>query len=169
MKATIESFFRIRPELFWQRLFFDAEYNAGLYRELGFESYEVLKLERHDDGRVVRSLKAEPPLSGPELLRKQLRGRIYYIEEGNFDPARGSWEFVNHTSVKAGSTQVSGTIRVEPHAEGLRQLVELEISVSALGLGGLIERTIEKNTRASYRVTADYTNRFALAHGLPAT
>ena len=166
MKATIESIFRVSPEVFWQRLFFDAEYNAGLYRELGFESYEVLKLERHADGRVERSLKAEPPLSGPELLKRQLRGRIYYTEEGVYDPALGLWQFVNHSSVKAGSTQVSGTIRVEPHPEGLRHLVELVVSVSALGLGAMIERAIEKNTRESYRVNTAYTERFARARGL---
>ena len=35
MLATIESVFRVRPAVFWERLFFDADYNAGLYRELG--------------------------------------------------------------------------------------------------------------------------------------
>lgn len=163
---TIDSIFRVQPDVFWQRLFFDAEYNAGLYREMGFESYEVLTLVRHDDGRVERSLKAEPPLTGPELLRKQLRGRIYYVEEGNYDPKRGSWEFVNHSSVKAANTRVSGVIRALPHPDGMCQRVDLEISVSALGLGSLIERTIEKTTRASYEVTTRYTNRFAEAHGL---
>jgi hypothetical protein len=166
MKTTIESVFRVRPELFWDRLFFDAEYNAGLYRALGFESYEVLSLERKADGRVVRRLKAEPPLSGPALLKKQLRGRIYYTEEGSYDPGRSVWEFVNHSSVAAGSTQVSGTIRVEPHREGLRHLVELDVRVSALGLGSMIERAIEKSTRESYRVTTAYTNEFAAQHGL---
>ena len=166
MKAIIESIFRVRPEVFWQRLFFDADYNAGLYRELGFESYEVQSLERLPDGKVRRRLKAEPPLSGPELLRKQLRGRIYYTEEGTYDPDRGVWEFVNHSSVKAGTTSVSGTIRALPHASGMQHVVELDVSVSALGLGGMIERAIEKNTRDSYRVTTAYTNRFAEERGL---
>jgi hypothetical protein len=38
--------------------------------------------------------------------------------------------------------------------------------VSALGLGTLVERAIEKNTRESYRTTTRYTNQFAEAHGL---
>jgi hypothetical protein len=166
MQTIIESLFRVTPEQFWQRLFFDAEYNAGLYRELGFESYEVLSLERHPDGRVTRRLKAEPPLSGPALLKRQLRGRIYYTEEGVYDPARQVWEFVNHSSVAAGSTHISGSIQVEPHAEGLRHVVALDIRVTALGLGSMIERAIEKNTRESYRVTTAYTNAFAVQHGL---
>jgi hypothetical protein len=166
VKATIESVFRVRPDVFWDRLFFDDEYNAGLYRELAFESYEVLALKRHEDGRIERSLRAEPPLSGPELLRRQLRGRIYYVEEGTYDPARGAWSFVNHTSVAAGTTQVSGIIHARPHAEGMLHVVELDVRVSALGLGSLVERAIEKSTRESYRVTTAYTNAFAARHGL---
>jgi len=164
--ATIESVFRVPPAVFWERLFFDADYNAGLYRELGFESYEVLSLERHADGRVTRSLRAEPPLSGPDLLKRQLRGRIYYVEEGTYDPTRGVWEFVNRTSVAAGTTNISGVITVSPHAEGMSHVVQLDVRVSALGLGTLVERAIEKNTRESYRKTTRYTNDYAEAHGL---
>lgn len=166
MKATIESVFRVRPEVFWQHLFFDAEYNAGLYRELQFESYEVLEQTAHADGRITRSLRAEPPLSGPDLLKRQLRGRIYYIEDGTYDPASGAWVFENRTSVAAGTTHVSGVIRALPHDEGMLHVVELEIRVSALGLGSLVERAIEKNTRESYRVNTLYTNAFAARHGL---
>lgn len=166
MKATIENVLHVRPEVFWERLFFDADYNQGLYRELGFESYELLSLTREPGGVVRRSLRAEPPLSGPDLLKRSIRGRIYYVEEGSYDPARGSWEFENHTSVAAGTTKVRGRIRAEPHPEGMRHLIELEIEVRALGLGSLVERAIEKSTRESYRLTTAYTNRYAAEHGL---
>jgi hypothetical protein len=166
VQATIESIFHVAPDVFWTRMFFDAEYNAGLYRALGFESYDVLSLERHADGRIERKLRAEPPLSGPEILRKALRGRIYYVEHGTFDSARQVWEFANESSLKAGDTRVAGTIRALPHAEGMLHRVELEISVSALGLGSLIEKQIEKSTRESYLVTTTYTNAYALERDL---
>jgi hypothetical protein len=73
---------------------------------------------------------------------------------------------VNHASVAAGTTQVSGSIRVEPHPAGLTHIVALELRVAALGLGSLVERAIEKSTRESYRVTAAYTHAFAAARGL---
>ena len=168
MQTTIENVVRVRLDVFWQQLFFDAEYNDGLYRELGFPRYEVLSLERKPSGVVHRVLRAEPPISGPALLQKRLQGRIYYTEEGHYDPARGVWEFVNQTSVAAGTTKVSGSIVAEPHPEGLRHLVMLDVRVSALGLGGLVERAIEKSTRESYRVATAYTNAFAAARGLSA-
>lgn len=156
----------VPPASFWEHLFFDAAYNEGLYRELGFRSYEVLSLTRLSDGRVQRTLRAEPPVQGPELLKRSLRGRIYYTEEGTYDPAHGKWEFINHSSVAAGTTKVSGAIRVEPHPQGLRHIVELTIDVMALGLGTLVERAIEKNTRESYRIATAYTNDFARTRGL---
>lgn len=166
MQITFENIFNVAPDVFWNRLFFDADYNAGLYRGLSFESYQVLALETLPDGRIKRSLRAEPPLSGPEFVRRALRGRIYYVEEGSYDPASGAWEFVNESSVKAGNTKVSGVIRALPHPEGMRHLVELDVQVSALGLGSMIERQIEKGTRESYLFTTRYTNAYAAEHGL---
>ena len=165
MQFTIENVLRVRPDVFWQ-LFFDTAYNEGLYRELRFDSYEVLELERRDDGYVRRKLRAVPPLSGPDFLKKQLRGLVYYVEEGHYDPALDLWTFENHTSLKAGTTQVTGTIRLAPHPEGTLQRVDLDVRVSALGLGGIVERQIEKGTRESYRVAAAYANRYAAEHGL---
>ena len=166
MKITIENVLAVRPEDFWSRLFFDPAYNEGLYRELGFRRYEVLALTRHQDGRIERKLRAEPPLRGPRVLQQALRGRLYYDELGTYDPARSVWEFVNETSVAAGTTKVAGTISVAPHAEGLLHTVTLEVRVHALGFGGLVERSIADGTRESYRITTAYTNAFAAEHGL---
>ncbi|MET0341994.1 MAG: DUF2505 family protein [Polyangiales bacterium] len=165
MQTTIENLLRVRPETFW-RLFFDTAYNDGLYQELGFQGYEVLALEREPDGSVRRSLRAAPPLSGPAMLQRALKGVVYYTEEGRYDASRDVWEFVNRTSVAAGTTRVSGSIRVAPHPEGVTHIVVLDVEVSALGLGGMIERAIEKSTRESYRVATAYTNAFAARSGL---
>jgi hypothetical protein len=169
VKVTIENVLRVRPEIFWTRLFFALDYNEGLYRELRFESYELLELEQLDHGRIRRVLRAAPPLSGPQLLRQRLKEHVFYTEEGVYDPARGLWEFENRSSVSLGRTHITGSIRAEPHSEGLRHIVDLDLRVSAFGLGSTIERAIEKSTRESYRVTTAYTNAFAAQRGLSAS
>jgi len=83
-----------------------------------------------------------------------------------YDPARGVWEFANESSVASDSTRVSGTIRAEPHPEGMLHVIELEIVVKAFGFGSMVERMIEKNTRDSYRLTTEFVNRYAEEHGL---
>ena len=165
MQFTIENVLRVKPDVFWQ-LFFDTAYNDGLYRALRFDSYEVLELERRDDGYVRRKLRAVPPLGGPDFLKEKLRGIVYYLEEGHYDPQRDLWEFENHTSVKAGTTKVTGVIRVAPHPEGCLQRVDIDARVSALGFGAMVERQIEKSTRESYRTATAHLNAYAAERDL---
>src|SRR5262245_21655798 len=98
MHVRIINTFRVSPRVFWQQLFFDEEYNRGLYRALGFPQCEVQKLETLADGRVHRVLRAVPPIKAPEIIRRQLEGRLYYIEEGSYDPRTERWEFENRPS-----------------------------------------------------------------------
>lgn len=166
MLTRIENVLRVSPEVFWQRLFFDADYNGRLYSLLGFEAYEVQVLETLADGRVRRVLRAEPPIKAPDLLKRRLKGKVFYTEEGFYDPVRAVWEFVNESSVASDSTKVSGSIRAEPHPEGMLHLVELDIQVRAFGFGSMVEKAIEKNTRESYRVSTEFTNAYVQEHGL---
>ncbi|MFT3926026.1 MAG: DUF2505 family protein [Myxococcales bacterium] len=166
MHTRIENVLQVTPEVFWKHLFFDADFNRDLYRELGFEAYEVQALETLPDGRVRRVLRAEPPLNAPSMIKSRLKGRVFYTEEGIYDPVRGVWEFANESSVASDSTRVSGSIRAEPHPEGMLHVVELDIEVKAFGLGAVVERVIEKNTRDSYRVSTEFVNRYARERGL---
>jgi hypothetical protein len=166
MHTRIENVLRVSPEVFWKHLFFDADFNRRLYEKLGFETYEVKELETLPDGRVRRVLRAEPPLNAPSVIKDRLKGRVFYVEEGVYDPARGVWEFANESSVASDSTRVSGTIRAEPHPEGMLHVVELDIVVKAFGFGSMVERMIEKNTRESYKVSTEFVNRYAEEHGL---
>jgi Protein of unknown function (DUF2505) len=160
MDVRIITVFQVSPELFWQRLFFDREYNRGLYRALGFVQYDVEHLETSADGRIRRVLKAVPPIKAPEIVRRKLEGRLYYREDGTYDPRSGLWTFQIVPSLAAESAKISGVIRTEPDAAGMHHVCDLSARVSAFGLGGLIERAIEKNTRDSYRLTAQYTSDF---------
>lgn len=158
MHVRITNVFHVAPEVFWQRLFFDREYNHGLYRALGFAQFDIESLTTDGEGRVRRVLRAVPPIRAPEIVRKKLEGRLYYREDGTYDPRTGVWSFQIVPSVAAESTEIGGVIHAEPDAAGMRQVVELTAHVSAFGLGRLLERVVEKNTRESYRVTAQFTN-----------
>lgn len=158
MNVRITNVFHVSPALFWQRLFFDREYNRGLYRALGFVQYEVESLESSADGRVRRVLRAVPPINAPNIVRKKLEGRLFYREDGTYDPRTGLWTFKIVPSVAAESAKISGVLRAEPDPAGMRHICDLSAQVSAFGLGALLERVIEKNTRDSYRLTAQFTN-----------
>lgn len=166
MRATFENALHVTPEVFFERLFFDADYNAGLYEKLGFQSYEVTELTELPDGNIRRSLRAEPPIHAPGLVQRRLSGKVYYTESGVFDRREQAWTFETVPSVASSQAQIRGRITLRPHAEGCIHVCELEVNVRAFGLGSMIERSIEQNTRDSYRINTDYTNAFARERGL---
>jgi len=165
VKSTIVNHLRVSPATFWDKLFFDDAYNRGLHEVLRFASYEVTSLARLPGGVIRRVLRAEPPLDVPDFLKRRLQGRIYYVEDGSFDPATGTWTFRNVPSVAPDQIYIGGTIRVAPHAEGAEHVCELTARVSGFGFGSIVAKLLEQNTRASYQITVDYTNRYAAERG----
>jgi len=70
------------------------------------------------------------------------------------------------SSLAPEAAKIGGVIHGEPHSEGMLHIVDLEVRVSAFGLGSVIERAVEKNTRESYKVTTRFTNAYAAEKGL---
>src|SRR5687768_14500886 len=106
MHVRIETPLQVTPETFWTRLFFDPDYNRGLYQALGFQAFEVLKLEHREGGRIRRLVRAEPPVKAPGLLKRKLAERLSYLDDGEFDPATQTWTFTNESNVARESTKI---------------------------------------------------------------
>jgi len=166
VRATFTNRLFVTPETFFNELFFDDAYNAGLYAQLGFRHYEVTELERTPEGTVRRTVRAEPPVNAPSIVQRRLEGRVFYMESGEYDPRTGQWVFETRPSIAANHTQIRGTIHLERHPEGAIHSCDLEVQVKAFGLGAMIERSIEQNTRESYKLNTEYTNAYARQHGL---
>ncbi len=168
MKTVVTHQLRVSPATFWERIFFDEGFNAKLYVALGFDQYQVLTQERGEGGVLRRVLRAVPPIHGPSILRRKLAGKIYYTEDGSYDPRSGVWSFRSEPSIVPDQVYIAGTITLTANAQGAEHRCELETRVTAWGMGALIERVIDKGTRDSFQTTADFTNRWAEEHGLVA-
>jgi hypothetical protein len=168
VEVQIVNTIRVSPTTYWEQLFFDPEYLRGLYVALAFPSCEVQQQSVDAQGRTRRVLRAVPPFSAPDFIRKKLEGRLFYTEDGTYDPRSGRWSFSTAVSVASDKVDIRGVIHTEPAAQGLRHVLDLSAKVSAFGVGPLFEKLIEKNTRDSYTVMADFTNRFAAQRGIAA-
>ena len=166
MEVQIVNTIRVSPTVYWNQLFFDAEYLRRLYVALAFPQIEVQQLDVDAEGRTRRVLRAVPPFSAPDFIRKKLEGRLYYTEDGTYDPRTGRWSFSTAVSVASDKVEIRGVIHTEPVPEGLRHVLDLTAKVSAFGVGSLLERLIEKNTRDSYAAMTAFTNRFAAERGV---
>ena len=69
----------------------------------------------------------------------------------------------------ADSIYVGGRIYVQPHPQGAEHICELEACVSVFGIGSMVEKILDKNTRDSFGVTARFVARWAEQHGLLAS
>lgn len=167
-KFTLRNIFETDRETFWNRVFFDAEYNRRLYLEgLKFKDFELIELTGEPGGVRTRKMRTEPQSEAPAVVTKLIGGSLSYVEEGRFDPATMRWTYTITTSKLADKVKIGGTFWVEPRGDKrVERICDCEVSVKIFGVGGAVESFIEKTTRESYETAAKFTNDFIREKGL---
>jgi len=166
MLFTIRNTFHTSPENYWNRIFFDPSYNSRLYEALGFTSFELLELTGDPGGPRTRTMRTEPAAEAPAVVRKLIGDSLTYTESGSFDPSDAIWRYEIQTNKLSEKVSITGKLWVEPVADGIERVAECDVSVKVFGVGGAIERFIEKTTRDSYVKTTEFTNAFIKEKGL---
>ena len=86
MKFTVRHTFNTDVETYWNKLFFDPEYNERLYKHaLGFNVFELIELTGEPGGKRTRKLLTEPKSDAPAVVRKLIGDSLQYTETGSFD------------------------------------------------------------------------------------
>ncbi|MCZ7686832.1 MAG: DUF2505 domain-containing protein [Sandaracinaceae bacterium] len=167
MKFTVRNQFDTNVDTYWNEIFFSEEYNSRLYREgLGFKGFELVELTGEKGQRRTRKLRTEPAADAPAVVRKLIGDSLSYTETGSWDPATKVWSYSISTSKLSDKIRIGGRLWAEPRGDKLERIAEIEIEVKILGVGGTIEKFLEKTTRESYVKATDFTNRFIAEKGL---
>lgn len=168
MRYTIKHIFNTDIDTFWDKIFFDREYNDTLFKQhLGFTVYDVLELEKKDDGSVTRRVRGVPKAEIPAAVKKVLGDSAGYTEVGRFDPKarRFHVEVIPNTAADKIKTKLA--MWVEPRGdEKVERFVEVDNQVKIFGVGKMVESVIEKQTRDNYGRAADFTNKWIADKGL---
>jgi hypothetical protein len=166
-KFVCRNVFETDPETFWSKVFFDDEYNRGLYlKGLGFKSYEPIELKEEPDGTKRRRFRTEPQSDAPAVVKKLVGDSLSYVETGSFDPKTKVWTYKVETSKLGEKVRISGRYWVEARGpKTLERCCEVEIAVDVFGVGGIVEGFIESTTRDSYEKATAYTNQFLRSKG----
>lgn len=168
MRYTIRHTFNIGADDFWNKLFFDPEYNRALFEgHLGFSIFKVLTLDTSPDGRVHRKTECAPKVELPAAAKKIFGESVSYIEDGTFDPK--TQRFTVDVLPKVGGDKIKTKVVMWAEKKGDKQIdrvVEVDTTVKVFGIGGMLESFIEKQTRASYDAAAEFTNRWIREKGL---
>lgn len=166
-RFTCRNTFHTDVDTFWEKVFFDEEYNRGLYLTgLGFKSFDPLELTELPDGGKRRRFRTEPKSEAPAVIKKLVGDSLAYEETGTFDPKTRIWSYTVATSKMADKIKIGGRYWLEPKGDKkLERICEVEITVSIPLVGGTVEGFIEGTTRDSYEKATAYTNTFLASRG----
>jgi hypothetical protein len=158
----VENVFDCNQHTFWEKVFFDAEYNRRLfYDELHFTEWQ--ELEQKDEGeRVRRRVKAVPPtgdLPGP--LKAAIGNGAGYEETGVFVRATNRYDARVRPNVLGDKVTVELVFRTEPvDDQHCRRIVDGTVVAKVMLIGGMLEQRMMSDLTRSYEKSAAFTNRF---------
>jgi len=168
MRYTIRHIFDTDADTFWGKIFFDPAYNETLFlQHLGFSQYKLLELDRQPDGSIKRRVECSPKVEIPAAVKKVIGDTASYVETGRFDPTTQRFSVEVQPRVAADRIQTRVTMWVEPRGDKkVERFVEVDSAVKVFGVGSMIEKLIEAQTRASYDSAAAFTNAWIADKGL---
>lgn len=167
MRFTIRHIIETDVDTFWE-LFFAEDYNEAMFRgALKFHNYEVVSLTRDDDGSVKRRTDNAPPLELPPALKRVVGDLSSYIEDGRFEGKSKRWTADVTPSTMADKIRTHVELRVEPRGDKrCERIADIDVTVKIFGVGKVMERFIEQQTRDAYDDSAGFTNTWIADKGL---
>lgn len=160
---TVRHTFRgVDVDGFWEKIFFDTEFNEQLYRrELGFTDYRVIEQHEDEKGVITRKVRQTPKSEAPAVVKKLVGDGISYTETGRFDPASKRWRYTIEPSKMADKIKIGGEFWVEHRGEDtVERICTVDLEVKVFGVGKAVESFIAKETKDSYEKAARYTQRY---------
>ena len=168
MKFTCRNIFNTDADTYWSKIFFDPAYNRGVYLDtLQFKKWETVELTGEDGGPRTRKQILEPKSDAPAVVQKLVGGSISYVEQGRFDPTTRIWTYDISLSKLGDKVRIGGKFWVEPRGDKrIERICDVDLNVNIFGVGGVVEKFIEKETRDSYEKTTSFTNEWIRKQGL---
>jgi len=163
----LEHDFECSKNTYWEKVFFDDEYNQRLFRdELRFPEWRVL--EQKDEGpRVVRNIRAQPPIEDlPGPLKAVVGDGAGYEERGVYDREASRYEAKVQPNRLADRVSVTITMVIENISEKrCRRIVTGAVTAKIFMVGALLEQKMIADLSRSYAKSAEFTNRFLAEKG----
>ena len=158
---TLRHTFPIDEGTFWDKVFFDAEYNRRLYTDaLEFPRFDPTPPITEADGSRTRRMSMEPKNEAPAIVQK-LAGTLAYVEQGRWDVNDRVYRYSLVTSKLADKVKMGGTLRVIARGDReIERVVEVSCDVKIFGVGGVFESFIDKTNRESWEKNAAFTRAF---------
>lgn len=165
---TIRHTLPLDVDTFWNKVFFDEEFNRRLYLDkLRFRRFERQSFEEGQDGSRQQTLLTEPRVSMPGPIQKIVGESFYYLETGHFDPQSKRYKLNIEAPSFKDRFRLEGELWVEPKGDkSVERIFAVDCQVKIFGVGGMIESFVEKTTRESHDLAVEFTKAYAAEKGL---
>jgi hypothetical protein len=160
--CRIEHVYNCSEDTFWNKVFFDEDYNQRLFKEaLEFPVYEKTKQDE-DDKEIRRSLNVVPklgPMPGP--LKALLGDGLGYREDGVYDKKTRRYTINITPNKMADKVTIKGLLYTKPKGDNqLIRVFECTVNAKVFGVGGMLEKRVISDMEESYKKGADFTNKW---------
>lgn len=153
---------------FWERLFFDPEFNHRLYYDvLGFDRWEVIEDRIDEEGGRVRRVRIAPGVGLPAPARKVVGNAFTYVENGRLDPQTRRFDYRIEPALNPARADLHGAFWVEPRGERtVERFHEIDAQVTFLGFGRMIENRIGRELNAAFDRAAEFAEVYLREEGI---
>ncbi len=167
-EVKFDHVFECDEATYWDRIFFDDEFNRFLFKErLKFPVWKAT-VRRDDDSVYERTVEVSPPVGDvPGPVKKVLGDNFGYKEHGRFDKKTRRYHVDIESNVATEKTKVAGDIWLEKVGDKrCRRLAAFRIEVKIMMVGGMIEDRIASDMTRDFNRGAEFTNEWIKLKGL---
>jgi hypothetical protein len=153
MKLNVRHPFACSPETFW-KMYWDDGFDEQLRKESAVQR-ELLE-ERTEGTVLVRRVRLTPDRELPGPVAALLGAKkLVYEQENRWDKATSTMSWRVIPTILPGKLDAHGTFRIAGTATGCEQIVEGNITVSVMFVGGQIEKAVIAEVEKSYAKMAE--------------
>ena len=150
--------------VFWDRLFFDEEFNRRLFlEELRFAAWRVVRQGDKNAEVVERELDVTPAVGDlPGPLRAIIGDGLSYRELGRYDRQRRSYAVKARSNTLGDRLLVDGVLTTENLGEHrCRRIFTVSVVAKIFGVAGMLEKRVLSDLEQSYATSARFIDRYA--------
>jgi len=166
LPSPLMSTFQMRHEMdmtaekFWE-LFFNNDLQKDIFLKcLKFPKWELVEFT-DGDKEIIRVTKAQPKMEVPGAVAKLIGDGFGYTERGSFDKGAKVYKYKITPTTMADKIKNEGAVKVEAKpgsGEKCTRIVDITMECKIFGVGGMIEKAFEKQTREGWEESAKFLN-----------